>query len=392
VIKGASNASATNPPLAAPYSPFNPSPGYVQTLAPPAIPTPGIAFTDPNFKTPTSWKENLAVDVTLPWWGIVATAEADLIQAEKAIDYLDINLKPSGVNPDGRIRYSNSVGLFPNFSNSVLELTNTDKGASEAYTLQFARAMKNGWAFSAGYTHTHATEVQPLTSSVASSNYTNRAVINPNDDVARNSAYVIPDKFVVTLTREFHIFAAKGSATRLTAVYRAQTGHTFSWVFSGDANNDGTQGNDAFYVPNGPSDPKVVYASAAQETAFWNFVNSTNLKKYQGQIVPPNNSFSPWQHTLDLHLEQEIPIYHGTKLTLFADCLNFANLLNKKYGAYTGIDFGTGYSGYNRAVASSTINAQGQYVYTFNANTQTVPTVFTDLSRWQVQIGAKLEF
>ena len=37
-------------------------------------------------------------------------------------------------------------------------------------------------------------------------------------------------------------------------------------------------------------------------------------------------------------------------------------------------------------------NAAGQYVYTFNANTLTTPVTFTELSRWQLQIGAKIEF
>ncbi len=393
VTKGSSTSSTTNPILAAPYTPFNAAPLYVQSLPPPAVPTPSISLTDPNFKTPTSWKDNLAADVTLPWLGLVATAEIGLIQVEQAINYVNLNLKPNGTNPDGRTRYSGTTGLFSNFAtNGVYELTNTNKGGSQALTLQLARAMKDHWAFSASFTHSRATEVQALTSSVAYSNYSNRAAVDPNSPDSHNSAYLVPDKFVISASREFNFFNMKEAATRVTAVFRAQTGHTFSWVFNGDANNDGVYGNDAFYVPNGPSDPSVVYTSDAQKTDFWNFVNSTNLKNFQGKIVPPNNSFSPWQHTLDLHLEQEVPIYHGVKLTIYADCLNFANFFNKKWGAYTGIDFGTGSAGYDRNVASATVNSSGQYVYTFTSNTKTVPTVFTDLSRWQLQFGAKLAF
>jgi hypothetical protein len=392
-----STSSTTAPPLGAPYTPFNPDPGYVQTLPPPLIPTPTIAITDPDFKTPVAWKDNLAVDVTLPWLGLVATAEANFIQVEEAIYYKNLNLNPIGTTPDGRVRYA-TAGLYPNFSKTgVYELTNSDQGGSQAYTVQFTRAMKNHWAFYAGYTHTHATEVQPLTSSVAASNFNNRAVINPNDDVAYNSAYVIPDKFVVSATREFNFFKTKYSATRLSAIFRAQTGHTYSWVFGSgsDVNNDGRTGNDAFYVPTGPNDPKVVWAdtTGAQEAAFWSFVGTTNLQKFKGQIVPPNNTYSPWQQTLDLHLEQEIPIHHELRLTLFADCINFANLIDKKYGVDTGIDFATGpTSGYTRGVATATINSAGQYVYTFTSSTLTQMTKYTDLSRWQLQLGAKLEF
>ncbi len=403
VIVGSSTSSTTNPPLGAPYTPFNPSPGYVQTLPPPATPTPNIALTDPNFKTPTSWKSNLAFDTTLPWWGLVTTVEANFIQAKEALYYVNLNLLQNALvptNPDGRIRYSGATGIHTNFSNSVLELTNTDKGASQAYTFQIAKPMKNDWAWSIGYTHTHATEVQPLISSVASSNYTNRSVINPNDNVARTSAYVTPDKYVASITRAFRFFSSEGSTTRLSAVFRAQTGHAFSSVFFGDVNNDGQSGNDAFYVPAGPNDPKVVWSTSPsdptgsiQAANFWQYVNGTILKKYEGQIMTPNNSYNSWQKTIDLSLEQDIPLdFHNMKLSLFVDCLNFANIFKKSWGVVTGQDFANGYSGYNRPIASATVNGAGQYVYTFNSSTLGTAQVFTDQSRWQVQVGAKLSF
>jgi hypothetical protein len=402
VISGPSNSSTTGAPLAAPYTPFNPAPTYVQTLPPPGAPTPSINLTDPNFKPPTSWKSNIAVDVNLPWYGLKATAEADYIQVDKGIYVKNINLKPTGLlAPDGRLLYSGNTGLNTGFaSQGVYELENTDKGGSQAYTLQLARPMKNSWAFSVGYTHTHATEVQPLTSSVEFSNYSYRSVINPNDNVAHRSAYVVPDKLVLSGTKEFHFFETKNTATRLTAVFRLQTGTVYSWVFNSDVNND-TIKDDAFYVPSGPNDPKVVWSTSAsdptgsiQQAAFWNFVNSTDLKKYEGQIVPPNSSANPWQKTVDLHVEQEIPIhYRDMKVTLFADCLNFANLLNHNWGAVTGMDFGTGVNnGYDRQVASATINAAGQYVYTFSPSTYANLITFSDLSRWQIQLGARLDF
>lgn len=403
VISGSSNASATNPPLGAPYTPFNPSPAYVQTLPPPGAPTPSINVTDPNFKPPTSWKGNLSIDVALPWYGLKATAEANLTRVEEGINYQNINLLPTGaLGPDGRILYSGFTGLHTNFSSSgVYELTNTHNGGSQSYTAQIARPMKDNWSFAASYTHTHATDVQPLTSSVAFSNFTYRSLINPNDDVAHTSGYVVPDKYVFTATREFHFFEAKNTATRLTASFRVQPGTAYSWVFSNDPNGDGTSGNDAFYVPNGQSDPKVVWSTSAsdptgsiQAAAFWSFVNGSDLKKYQGRIISPNSSLNPWQKTLDLHFEQELPLAsHGTKLTLFADCLNFANLFNKSWGVVTGMDFFTGGNGgYTRKVASATVNGSGQYVYTFNSSTVTSLITFTDLSRWQLQLGAKLEF
>jgi hypothetical protein len=392
VTVGTGNSN-TAPPIAGPA--FNAKPGYVQSLPPPGAPTPSIDTVDPHFVTPTSWKGNIAVDVDLPWYGFVATAEVDDLKVYRALRYVDLNLKQNTVTPfapDGRIYYSGSTGLHSNFTTSVLELTNTNLGGTQDYTLQVARPLTDHWSFSAGYTHEHSTEVQPLVASVASSNFAYRSVINPNDNHAYNSAYAVPDKYVAQATYEFNFFKGADTGTRISGIFRAQTGHSYSWVFYGDANNDGTSGNDAFYVPNGPSDPKVVWANAAQETAFFQYINQTDLYRYMGSIVPPNSSFSPWQKTLDMHLEQDVPLYSHAKLSLFLDCLNFANIFNRSWGVDTGIDYGTGYSGYNRSVASATINASGQYVYTFNANTLATPVTFTELSRWQLQIGAKLQF
>jgi hypothetical protein len=386
-------SSTISPSPAGSIATFNPNPLYVQSLPPPGTPTAIINITDPNFKTPTSWKGNLGIDHTLPWLGLVATAEADFIKVENGIDYRSLNLNPSGALPDGRIRYSGNI--HSNFS-TVMDLVNTDRGGSQAYTVGMRRPMTHHWAFSVFYTHTHATEVQALTSSVATSNFNYRATINPNAGEAEHSYYNIPNKLVVTATREFNFFNRTDEMTRVTAVLRIQTGHAYSWIFNGDANGDGTSGNDAFYVPLSPDDGRINWTSTANRDAFFAWLAGTDLKKYMGQIAPPNSSFNPEQQTVDLHIEQQLPMpyYNKVKLSLYLDCLNFANLLNSRWGAITGLDFGTGYSGYNRSTGiTATYNAAtNQYNYTWSAASVSAQPPFTDLSRWQVQLGARLEF
>ena len=391
---GSATTSSTAAPITQLTEPaYNPNPLYVQTLPPPSAPTATINVTDPNFKTPTSWKANFGIDHTLPWWDLVATAEANYIQVDKGIDYHSINLNPSGAMPDGRIRYQGNI--YSNFA-QVLDLVNTKKGGSQAYTVGMRRPMKNHWAFSVYYTHTHATEVQPLTSSVATSNFNYRATVNPNAGAAVLSNYLIPNKLVVSATREFNFFNRTDAMTRLTAVFRLQTGHAYSWVFNGDANGDGTSGNDALYVPLSPADGRINWTSTANRDAFFAWLAGTDLKKYMGKIAPPNSSYNPEQQTVDLHIEQELPMpsYNKVRLSLYVDCLNFANLLNSRWGAITGLDFGTGNNGYNRyAGIASTYNAvTNQYNYTWTPANVSAQPPFTDLSRWQVQLGARLEF
>ncbi len=386
---GSSTTSTTGATVAT----FNPNPNYAQTLPLAGTPTPGIDIIDPSFKTPLSWKGNLAVDYTLPWLGLIATAEADYIVVDEAITYKSLNLLAAGTLPDGRTFYKGTQ--HSNFS-QVLDITNTKQGGSQTYTLGLHRSLKNHWAASLYYTHTHATDVQPLTSSVATSNYNYRPIYDdPNSTVAHTSTYEIPENYVATLTYEFNFFKRKGSATRLSGIFRAQTGHAYSWVFASDligAGNGSSTFNNSFYVPTGPNDPKVVWSDITQEANFFNYVKGTDLKNYMGRIVPPNSSFNPWQKTIDLHLEQDIPLYWHARLSVFADITNFANLLNKKSGGIDGIDFGTGYNGYNREVAGATINASNQYVYTFTPTTLTPSIKFTDYDRYQIQLGLKLDF
>jgi len=386
----ASTTSTVSPSPAGLIATFNANPNYVQTLPPPGVPAAIMNTMDPHFRTPVSWKGNLAVDHTLPWLDLIATAEVDVIRVEKDIYMQSLNIKPIGNLPDGRIRYSGAI--YSNFG-TVINMLNTNLGGSQAYTLALRRPMKNNWSFSAGYTHTHATEVQPMTSSVATSSFNYRSVYNTNDNVARTSGYEVPDKWVFTATRQFNFFHRDNTATRLTAIFRAQTGHAYSWIFSNDANGDGITGNDAFYMPSGPNDPKVTWADATQQANFFNFVNNTDLKKYLGQVVPGNSSFNSWQKTLDVHLEQEIPLYRKVRLSVFFDCLNFANLFNKSWGVQNGLDFATSFNGYNRSVASGTYNATtNTYAYAFTSSTLGNQITFTDASRWQLQIGAKIDF
>jgi Carboxypeptidase regulatory-like domain len=403
-----------------------------QPLPPSALqgnaPVPSFDVIDPNFHWPSLWKENIAVDHELPFWHLVLTAEADFTQVQHDVFQKQLNyqLATSGpaFMPDGAIRYNGNITptnigsqyFVPGFTTSnyytsttstssatllantatstVYDLTNTNKGGSEQYTLMIRRAMKDNWAFSLAYTHTFATQVDPLPSSVASSNFLDDPGLNPNDNHNYRSQYEIPNKFVATMTRDFHFFPWSSSKTSISAQAIVQTGQPFSYVFKGDANGDGISGEDLFYVPAGPNDPLVTWASATEEAAFFQYLASNpDLSRWAGKVASRNSSFAQWQRTVNLHVEQEVPISGNYHLTLFADCFNFANLLNKKWGVVTNYDgsfetqtiAGTGYSPTGNG-------GKGQYIYTFNAGTLGLPTTFSDMSRWNIQVGARLEF
>jgi outer membrane receptor for ferrienterochelin and colicin len=388
---------------------FNPNPN-TQTVPGSATPAPSINVTDPKFKQPAIWKANLAVDHKLPFLGLNATAEGFYTLDAENINtqFLNYALSTDGPDtlPDGRLRYgpasaetssttTNIAGRRrnPNFAD-VFYLTNTKKGYTSGGTLSVDRPMKDGWAWSASYTHTHATEVSPTTSSTASSNYSNRASFNPNEDTAGLSNTNIRDRFVVSYAREFQIIPKFKTTAAL--VFQARTGHPYSWVFRGDANGDGFTFNDLLYVPTGPSDPKVAWANTTERDNFFTFVNGTTLKNYMGGHPGRNTETSPWNRTLDLKLSQEIPLYGNVKGEVYLNIINFASLLWKKsWGYLEEVPFS-----YKRAVAGATYNPAGNgglgvWNYTFNAGTlDGVPITVNDnpVSRWQMQGGLRVKF
>ncbi|MBI2511405.1 MAG: TonB-dependent receptor [Opitutae bacterium] len=411
---------------------FNPDP-ETQTVPGSANPAPNINVTDKDFVQPRLWKSNIAIDHELPFGGITATIEYYYNKVDRSVNTVFLNYLEAGTTPDGRIRYAGAAtptGSFvisgitslasaqaafgsaaTSYSSSsgtvgfasasingrrrvssfadVFYLTNTEKGQAWGTTFSLARPMKNKWGWSFSYTRGNATEVSPITSSTASSNYQNRAVFNPNEDIASVSNTSIKDRIVASITRQFEFI--KKAPTTVSLVYQGRTGHPYSWVFRGDANGDGYTFNDLLYVPTGPTDPKVTWGSTTERDNFFAFVESTTLAKYKGGHAPRNSETSPWLQTVDLKFTQTLPIYKKVRAELYLNVLNFANLLNDKWGIQEEVPFS-----YRRAVAGATYNAAtNSWAYTFNNTTlNTVPTTVDDtpVSRWQVLAGMRIKF
>jgi len=409
----------------------NPS---TQPLPPVAagVPTPSLDVLAPDYHLPANWKENLAIDHKLPFWDITMTLEADFSQVQKDSTYYQTNLKKATSGPtympDGAIRYAGNVtpsnigtanfvagysttNFYTTATSSstaalenntalgpIYELANTDKGGSQEYTIMFNRPMKDNWSWSLAYTHTHATQVSTLGGTTASGGFGANTYVNPNDNVAYNSAFAEPDKFVATITRRFHFFPWRDTTTTLAAQFLAQTGVPFSYTFKGDADGSGGSASSLFYVPTGPSDPKVAWLSPTEEANFFGtyLPQHPDLAKYAGQVVPRNAFYSPWEKTVNLHFEQQLPVYGPAHLSLFADCFNFANLLDHNWGVVSNYGVYNDQGG-RQTVAGTGYNpagngGQGQYIYVFNAGTTATPTIYSDQSRWQVQVGARLDF
>jgi hypothetical protein len=387
--------------------------------------TANVDLLDPNLRQPSIWKANLAFETELPWFGIVASAEYLYANTKDGIYFQSLNLgAPTRTGPDGRQMFWNASGLnsanwsvgndsvttrtgatntTKALSNSafgnVIKVTGTDKGENRVSTLSLSYPMTKGFGWSVAATHTYATEVSNLTSSTSSSNFNARSIINPNEDVAANSAYLVKNRINALMSFEKAFFGAY--KTRLGVFYEGRTGKPYSWTFKNDLNGDGVSGNDLMYIPKAFGSGDVIFAgdtatNHANEQRFWDIVNANKaLRNSAGGTVTRYNDFSNWTNSVDLRLSQEIPgMFKRNKASISLDFLNFGNLLNKKWGHINEIPFfSTGGQARGFVDYAGIDQATGKYVYAVRSKVDdTQIRQVKGESQWAIQATVKYEF
>jgi hypothetical protein len=344
---------------------------------------------------PTVARGSLEFEHKFPWQNLTFSADYVYTYTLEGLAYKNINLRRTGTGPDGRTIYgdrtksyglvSNSQYLSSSFTDVYL-LTNTSKGVAGHATVSLSRPLRKHWGASISYTRGCSSDVSSVTSSTAATNFSSRAGIDPNDDRLGTSNYETRDRVQANLTIRFA--AVKRFDTKIALYYEGRSGRPYSYIFGSDVNGDGADyDNDLFYVPTGPDDPKVRWASASQSDSFFAYLESNpSLKCFAGRIAPRNSERSQYQHRYDLKFTQEIPVRRSLKAELFFDILNLANLLNDKWGQVSAVSFP-----YGLAVANASYDpVANQYVYRFTgAKTQSLQA---SLSRWQMQAGTRVKF
>jgi hypothetical protein len=395
------------------------------------LPAAQVDALSPTLQQPAVWKVNLAFETELPALpvvgALVASAEWLHTRTQSAIFLRHLNLGASTrKGSDGRDLYWRSEGLDPacytvgatgnvtnvttgtcatptgqsrtralsnaSFGNVILA-DKTNEGTGNAITLSLSKPAASGLGWGIAYTRTTATEVSPLTSSTSNSTWNTRASFNPNEEVAANSNYVIPDRFSANLTWSQAFIGSL--RTSVGVFYEGRRGKPYSWTYINDMNGDAIAGNDLMYVPSAQGSNEVIFrGGAAEEQRFWDYVNSQpGLVSYKGRAVDRNSSFAPWVNSFDLRLSQELPGFTSKHKAVFAlDFLNFGNLLNKKWGRIDEVVFPSRRSFVNYVGIDP---ASGKYIYSVNtsAGQSDYTTKQTEReSAWAIQATLRYEF
>jgi adenosine deaminase CECR1 len=152
-----------------------------------------INYLDPGFKLPSEWKLALGISHILPG-DYEFTADFLYTRIKYSAMVLHGDLEQTGTNADGYPEYDS-------VREASFVLTNSRTTAdSTGFALGISKGFENGFDFSLGYAWSDAEDIQPMTSSVAFSNYQNRAFFDPQEDVTSTSNYNIEHRVTATGT------------------------------------------------------------------------------------------------------------------------------------------------------------------------------------------------
>jgi hypothetical protein len=308
-----------------------------------------LAFTDPNYKFPQIWKNNLAVDQKLPWLGLIASVELLYNQTLNAVHYYNANLKaPVGKlgGVDNRPLYGGTdllVRVNSNVSMAAV-LTNKDGAYNQSATFKLEKPVAKGlWGYVA-YTTANAKDYMDAGSIASGSWQSALSITNNNDLPLAFSSNLVRNRIVGVLGYRLDYGNKKGGATTFTLGYVGAQNNPFSYIVAGDLNGDRVSNNELIFVPLKGSDVRFspltvgtrVYTEAEQQAAFEAFISQDPyLSTRRGQYAERNALALPMLHRFDFSVAQDVFVKIKGKRNAFqirADILNFGNMLNNKWG------------------------------------------------------------
>jgi hypothetical protein len=260
-----------------------------------------INYLDPNFTLPAEWKFALGVSHVFPS-DYEFTADLLVSRGEDSAIVLHGDLDQVGTDPDG-------YPIYDSTREPTFVLTNSkETSLSTNFALGLAKAFDSGFSFRVGYAYSDAEDVNPMTSSVAFSNYQNRAFFDPQEDVSSTSNYNIEHRvtFVTTWRKAFW-----GDYDTTFSLYgSANSGRPYSVAFNGTASPYGF-------------------------TPFLDF--RTNVLEPGAER---NGQTGSWWRKLDLRINVDFPGFRPEdRASAYIVVDNLTNLLNDDWGVLRQHDF-----------------------------------------------------
>ncbi|MEE2921136.1 MAG: TonB-dependent receptor [Pseudomonadota bacterium] len=303
-----------------------------------------INYLDPNFEIPSEWKFAFGgtyyADAPALGGEYVLSGDVLYTVSQDSAVWIRGDLEQTGTTTvDGRV--------YPTYSSvreAAFVLTNSKADAKSLLVSgSISKSYDFGLDWSLGYAYTDAEDVHPMTSSVAFSNYVNRAFGDPQDVSAATSDYNTKHRFTALANYERAFFG--DNLTTFSAFGQAVSGRPYSLVADVDPNSI---------------------------TGFTPYLEGS---PFLAAGAERNGEEGSWWGKVDIKLEQEFPGFLDHKASGFIVVDNFTNLLNDEWGILREPGF----------PSVCTVDASG-------TPTQNCESRQGDASRYEIRFGLRYEF
>lgn len=349
-----------------------------------------------GFELPSDWRYQLAADLVFDIPGLGNdfqwVNEFTYVDRQDAPYWIDLSRVKVGETVEGRTIWENRYGE----DRWDLELTNIDDGGrSIIFTTALNKNWDNGVSMNLSYTNQDITEVNPGTSSTATSNFQYEVTTNRNSPELGRAYYEIEHRFVLNLGYKTEF--VDGYQTSFNMFWERRSGRPFSWTLGAFRDND--LGDQAYfddsdiylpYLPASASDPAFDFAGGLSYDEIMAIASQAGVAGYAGDYIPKYIGNQPWLTTIDLAVTQDLPGFaEGHKGQVYFIVDNFANLLNDDWGKSYKMQFP------QQILFDYDVNADGQYVLSERfggTNTQNFDMLEVEQSTWRIKVGVKYSF
>lgn len=352
-----------------------------------------VTYFSPRFRFPRVRKFLAGMDREI---GDSWAVSADFLHTYgvDAVYVADENLVQIGTNAEGRAMYGtlSSTGLGrPTRPDSILftqvfQYRNRSGDRSTAVSIALDGHWGDGARLQLGYQWMRARDAI--------------ITMNPTPMLAFQNAPIdgtIADRRMATsLVDAPHSFTATGivplpGRVTIAIAGRAQAGRPFSYVTLGDANADGVSGNDLIYLPSTAAE--ISLTDPTLYDALDRFIEGEPcLRSQRGRVVARNSCRNPSFISLDTRITKSLP---RQLAEVSVDIFNLPNLLRGSWGLVretssrpqlellrvAGWDAAA-----NRPRYAVPVSLTGSPLFPSRAH------VLVDVSRWRIQLGARVRF
>ncbi|MBR2114756.1 MAG: TonB-dependent receptor [Prevotella sp.] len=358
---------------------------------------PDINTVDRDFKFPQVVRANLALESLLPG-DVKMTLEGMFSKNLNNVWFENLAIKDNGVTVFAAPGFANSAIPYYSFDtggyNSVVNMTNTNKGYSYQLTARIEKSFDFGLSLMANYTFGHSFALNEGGASQALSNWQQYLCKDPNKQELAYSTFDVPHRFMAQIGYDSKRYGRGLFQTHVSLTYNGVSGMRYSLTMdtgsSPSYNGDSRSGNTLLYIPTDAELEAMNFSSKADKAKFKDWIeNDEYASEHRGEFAERNSNLAPWENQFDLHIAQDFFYLknRGSKISLVFDILNVANLLNH--------DWGTSYSSTTACQILKVDNvkddkAGNKYgVFSFAGQGMQINNI---ASRWHMQLGLRVTF